>query len=121
MSLWYIYLHKTFNVLINDVTPFPSILVALQNTRSPLSPLTTILCTEEIVCTKSPLFTNVEVDRLVMSTADLYHVMLAGGMQYDVLHFRLICFPAITVIGVVIANKLTYLTGTVNISCIIMS
>ena len=108
------FLHMTFSVFIKDVTSFPRILLALQNTRFPLSPFTTILCTEEIVCTRSPLLTNVELDRLVMSPADLYHVMLAGGMQYDVVHVRLICCPIITVIGVVITDKLTSRTGTIR-------
>ena len=107
-------LHMTFSVFIKDVTSFPCILLALQNTRFLLSPFTTILCTEEIVCTRSPLLTNVELDRLVMSSADLYHEMLAGGMQYDVVHVRLICCPVITVIGVVITDKLTSCTGTIR-------
>ena len=99
---------------MNDVTSFPCILLALQNTRFPLSSLTTVFCTEEIVFTRPPLLTRVDLDRLVMSPADLYHVMLAGGMQYDVVHVRLICCPIITVIGVVITDKLTSCTGTIK-------
>ena len=50
-----------------------------------------------------------------MSPADLYHVMLAGGMQDDVVHVRLMYCSASTVIGVVIADKWTDVTGTVKI------
>ena len=104
----------TFSVFIKDVTSFPRILLALQNTRFPLSSLTTVLCTEEVVFTKSPLLANVELDRLEMSTSDLYHVMLADGIQYDVIHVRVICCPITTVIGVVITDMLTFCTGTIR-------
>ena len=113
-SCFFKYLHMTFSVFIKDVTSFPRILLALQNTRFPLSSLTTVLCTEEVIFTKSPLLANVELDRLEMSTADLYHVMLADGIQYDVIHVRVICCPITTVIGVVITDMLTFCTGTIR-------
>lgn len=49
-----------------------------------------------------------------MSTDDLYHVTLAGGIQYDVKHDRLISVPATILIDV--TDMATYSTGTVWIN-----
>ena len=104
-------LHKTFSIIIDDDTFLPCILLASQNTRFPLSSLTSVICIEVIVSIRSPLLTNIELERLVMSTDDLYHVMLAGGIQYDVIHDRFIRVPATIVI--VLTDMATNTTGTV--------
>lgn len=47
-----------------------------------------------------------------MSVVDLYHVISAGGLQYDVVHVRLICCPVITVVEFRV--NVTDVTGTVK-------
>lgn len=47
-----------------------------------------------------------------MSVDDMYHVILAGVLQYDVVQVRFICCPAITVIGVGV--NVSDINGTVK-------
>ena len=111
ISFRYQCLHKTFSIIIDDDSSFPRILLALQNTCFPLSSFTSVICNEVIVFIRPPLWANIDPERLVMSTDDLYHVILAGGIQYDVIHDRYICVPATIVI--VFTDMATYSTGTV--------
>lgn len=67
-------------------------------------------CNDEIVLARPPSSSVVEVDWLVMSSVDLYHVMLACGLLADVVHVRFICWPAVNVIDVGV--KVTDITGT---------
>lgn len=53
-----------------------------------------------------------------MSVVDLYHVISAGGLQYDVVHVRLICCPAITVVEFRV--NVTDVTGTVTVKLIVL-
>lgn len=77
-------------------------LPAVQYTCFPLSDLTAYIDSADIVLTKPyALYETVDkFDWLVMSFDDMYHMMLAGGLQYDVIHVIFICCSAITVIGV---------------------
>lgn len=47
-----------------------------------------------------------------MAVVDLYHVILAGGLQYDVIQIRLITCPSINVVatGVIVTD----VTGTLT-------
>lgn len=47
-----------------------------------------------------------------MSVVDLYHVIFAGGLQYDDVHVRLIWCPTITVVEYGV--NVTDVTGTVK-------
>lgn len=47
-----------------------------------------------------------------MSVDDLYHEILAGGLQYDVVQVRFICCPTTTVIE--FGVNVTDFTGTVE-------
>ena len=63
-----------------DVTNMDNVLLALQYTCLSLSFFTAILINDEIVLTKPPSVCVFDVDWLVMSDEDMYHVMLAGGL-----------------------------------------
>lgn len=108
----YQYLHQTITVCIIDWTLRPNMLLAVQYTCFPLSVLTTWLSSCDVVFTKLFDTSVVFVDWLVISVDDMYHVILAGGLQYDVIQVRFICCPAITVIGVGVT--VTDVTGTVK-------
>lgn len=47
-----------------------------------------------------------------MSVVDLYYVISAGGLQYDVVQVRFICCPTITVVEFRV--NVTDVTGTVK-------
>lgn len=108
-----VFLHKTVNVYTIDFMCWLGVLLAVQNTSCPLSVLTTRLRSCDVVFTEPFNATLVYVDWLVMSVVDLYHVISAGGLQYDVVHVRLICCPAITVVEFRV--NVTDVTGTVKL------
>lgn len=93
-----VFLQKTVNVYTIDFTFRLGVLLAVQNTTCPLYVLTMRLRSCDVVFTEPFNATLVYVDWLVMSVVDLYHVISAGGLQYDVVHVRLICCPTITVV-----------------------
>lgn len=74
-----IHLHKTFNVLMFDVTVLSGVLLAVQYARLPVSSLPTVLINIEIVSARPSTLFIVDVDLWVTSSDDIYHVMLAGG------------------------------------------
>lgn len=47
-----------------------------------------------------------------MAVVDLYHVILAGGLQYDVIQIRLITCPSINVVATGVT--VTDVTGTLT-------
>lgn len=95
-----------------DFTLRLGVLLAVQNTSCPLSVLTTRFSSCDVVFTEPFNATLVYFDWLVMSVDDLYHVISAGGLQYDVVHVRFICCPAITVVEFRV--NVTDVTGTVK-------
>lgn len=107
-----VFLHKTVNVYTIDFTLRLGVLLAVQNTSCPLSVLTIRLSSCDVVFTEPFNAILVYVDWLVMSVVDLYHVIFAGGLQYDVVHVRLIWCPTITVVEYGV--NVTDVTGTVK-------
>ena len=69
-----------------------------------------MLNNNETVSARPSTLLIVNVDWSVTSSDDRYHVMLAGGLQYDVEHVKFICCPAITELTV--GNIVTDETGT---------
>ena len=106
------YLHITFSVRFIEVTFTLSELLAQQYTCFPLSAFLTVLSNDETVLARPSLFSVVWLAWLVMSTEDLYHLMLACGLQYDVVHIRCICCPSIT--AIVVGVRVTEVMGTVK-------
>lgn len=87
----------------------PCISLAVQYTCFP-SCFTTLLNNVEMVRRRPPSICVIHVDWLVMSTDDLYHVMLACGLLAEVVHVKFTCCPAVNVFGVGV--KVTDVTGT---------
>lgn len=91
-----------------EVTLRPGMLPAVQYTCFPLSDLDALIDSDDKVVIKPyVLFIIVdEIDWLVMSFDGMNHVMLAGGLQYDVIQVIFICCFAVTVIcvGVIFTN-----------------
>lgn len=85
-------------------------LLAIQYTRFPLSDLEVLIDSVDRVLTKPFDASFVSVNRFAVSVDDIYHVMLACGLQYDVVQVIFICCPAITVIDVGVS--VTEVTGT---------
>lgn len=108
----YKYLHQTVIVCTMDCTLWPGMLLAIQYTWFSLSSLTARINSCDVVFTKLSNISVLYVDWLVMSVDDMYHVILAGGLQYDVVQVRFICCPAITVIGVGV--NVSDINGTVK-------
>lgn len=75
-------------------------LMAVQYTCFPLSDLSRLIDSADIVLTKPSFVSVVNFDCLEMSIDEMYHVMLACGIQYDDVQFISIFCPAITVIDV---------------------
>lgn len=87
-------------------------LLTAQYTCFSLSILKTRVCKEDVVLNK-PLDASITcVDWLVMSMDNLYHEILAGGLQNDVVQVRWILSPTITVIE--FGVNITDVTGTVK-------
>lgn len=86
------------NVSTVELILRPGMLLAVQYTCFPLSILTTGVCKEDVVLTK-PFLVDVEWLVTCMAVVDLYHVILAGGLQYDVIQIRLITCPSINVVA----------------------
>lgn len=96
-----------------ELTLRPGMLPAEQYTCFPLSDFDALIDNDDKVVVNKPyvLFVIVdEIDWLVMSFDGMNHVMLAGGLQYDVIQIIFICCSAGTVIcvGVIFTN----VTGT---------
>lgn len=84
--------------------------LAVQYTCFPLSDLSTLIDNDDTVLTKPMLNSVVDVEWSVTSDGEIYHLMLAAGLQYDDVHVKFICFPAVTMIGV--GFKVTDVNGT---------
>lgn len=74
------HLHITIKVCTLDVTDLDNVLLALQYTCFSLSFFPALLINDEIVLTKPALFRVLDVDWLVITNDDMYHVILAGGL-----------------------------------------
>lgn len=83
-----------------EFTLSPGLLPAVQYTCFPLSDLTALIDSVDIVLTRPSYKSVCPFVWFVMSTVDMYHVILAGGIQYDVTQVIIICCPAVLVIGV---------------------
>lgn len=65
----------------------------VQYTCFSLSDLEALIDSADTNLTKPSFVTDAEFDWLVKSVDDLYHVMLAWGLHYDVVHVMFICCP----------------------------
>lgn len=100
------YIHKTVSTLTVEFTLSPGLLLAVQYTCFPLSDLTALIDSVDIVLTRPSYKFVCTFVWFVMSTVDMYHVILAGGLQYDVTQVIIICCPEVIVIsvGVIFTN-----------------
>lgn len=91
-----------------EFTICPGMLLAVQYTCFPLSDLDALIDSDDKVVIKPYVLYVIldEIDWLVMSFDGMNHVMLAGGLQYDVIQIKFICCSAVTVIcvGVIFTN-----------------
>lgn len=81
-------MHKTVTTFTVEFTLCPGILPAVQYTCFPLSDLEALIDNADIVLNKPTFVTDAEFDWLVKSVDNMYHVMLAWGLQYDVVHYE---------------------------------
>lgn len=92
----------------------PGKLLAIQYTSFPSSIDVTFLFSFDVVINKLAFPSDIAcLDRLVMSIDDMYQVILAGGLQSDVIQVRFICCPAFSVFNG--GERVTDVTGAVII------
>lgn len=106
-------LHQAITVCTEEFTCRPGMLLAVQKTSFPLSDLSTLFWSNEVVFTKSFDSLYVTIVEFIFSVEDKCQVMIAGGRQYDVVQERFICFPTVTTIDE--GAKVTDDTGSENI------